>query len=55
MRRDPEVFIPNYLERKDFYDMILRIGVTDDTDEENGDDTGGSLSERFRSSIRNDD
>jgi hypothetical protein len=55
MRRDPEVFIPNYLERKDFYDMILRIGVKDDTDEENGDDTGGSLSERFRSSIRDDD
>ena len=54
MRRDPEIFIPDYLARKNFYDMILRIGK-DDTDEENGDNSGGSISERFRSSIRDDD
>lgn len=52
MKRDPETFIPDYLDRKDFYDKILRIGK-DDTDEEDG-NSGLSISERFRSSTRRD-
>lgn len=53
MKRDPETFIPDYLDRKDFYDKILRIGK-DDTDEENS-NSNLSISERFRSSSRNND
>ena len=53
MKRDPETFIPDYLDRKDFYDKILRIGK-DDTDEENS-DSNLSISERFRSTGRDDD
>lgn len=53
MKRDPETFIPDYLDRKDFYDKILRIGK-DDTDEENS-DSNLSISERFRSSSRDND
>jgi hypothetical protein len=53
MKRDPETFIPDYLDRKDFYDKILRIGK-DDTDEENS-DSNLSISERFRSTSRDDD
>lgn len=53
MKRDPETFIPDYLDRKDFYDKILRIGK-DDTDEEDG-NSGLSISERFRSSSRDND
>ena len=53
MKRDPETFIPDYLDRKDFYDKILRIGK-DDTDEEDG-NSGLSISERFRSTSRDND
>ena len=53
MKRDPETFIPDYLDRKDFYDKILRIGK-DDTYEENS-DSNLSISERFRSTSRDDD
>jgi len=53
MKRDPETFIPDYLDRKDFYDKILRIGK-DDTDEEDG-NSGLSISERFRSTRRDND
>ena len=53
MKCDPETFIPDYLDRKDFYDKILRIGK-DDTDEENS-DSNLSISERFRSTSRDDD
>ena len=53
MKRDPETFIPDYRDRKDFYDKILQIGK-EDTDEEDG-DFGGSISERFRSTLGDDD
>jgi hypothetical protein len=53
MKRDPETFIPDYLDRKDFYDKILRIGK-DDTDEENS-NSNLSISERFRSTSRDND
>jgi hypothetical protein len=53
MKRDPETFIPDYLDRKDFYDKILRIGK-DDTDEEDS-NSNLSITERFRSTLRDND
>lgn len=53
MKRDPEMFIPDYKERKAWYDKILQIGK-DESDEENS-DSGLSISERFRSTIRDND
>ena len=53
MKRDPEMFIPDYKKRKAWYDKILQIGK-DESDEENS-DSGLSISERFRSTIRNND
>jgi len=52
MKRDPEAFIPDYKERQEYYDKILRIGESDD--EEDG-DSNLSSSERFRSSSRDND
>lgn len=48
MRSRPNVYIPDYSKKKNFYDTILGIGVTNETDETNGDDI--SISERFRTS-----
>jgi hypothetical protein len=53
MKRDPEMFIPDYKKRKAWYDKILQIGK-DESDEENS-DSGLSISERFRSTLRDDD
>lgn len=53
MKRDPETFIPDYKERKKYYDKILQIGK-EDTDEEDS-NSGGSISERFRSTLRDND
>jgi len=53
MKRDPETFIPDYKERKTYYDKILQIGK-EDTDEEDS-NSGGSISERFRSTLRDND
>lgn len=53
MKRDPETFIPDYKKRKSHYDKILQIGK-DVSDEENSDSTL-SISERFRSSLRDND
>jgi len=50
MKRDPKTFIPDYKERKKYYDSILRIGKEDGNEEAN--DTGLSISERFRSTRR---
>ena len=47
MKRDPDTFIPDYKERKEYYDKILR--TKDDNDEESS-DSSLSISERFRSS-----
>jgi len=49
MKRDPDTFIPDYKERKEYYDKILR--TKDDSDEESS-DSSLSISERFRSSRR---
>jgi hypothetical protein len=48
MRTRPDVYIPDYSKKKTFYDTILGIGVTNETDETNGVDI--SISERFRTS-----
>ena len=54
MKRDPETFIPDYNERQEWYDRILRIGKEDeDVEDSNG--GGGSISERFRSTRRDND
>lgn len=53
MKRDPDTFIPDYNDRKIYYDKILRIGK-DDGDEEDS-DSNLSISERFRSTSRDDD
>ena len=49
IKKDPELWIPDYSENSDFYDQLLAGGG-----DENGeqDSTGGSLSERFRSTLR---
>lgn len=48
LRQNPEVFIPDYLERKKFYNSVLNIGAEIDDQE----DTAASISERFRTSSR---
>ena len=52
MKRDPLTFIPDYEDRKSYYDKILRIGESDDEEDS---DSSLSISERFRSSSRDDD
>jgi len=53
MKRDPMTFIPDYKRRKMYYDKILGIGK-DDSDEESS-SADGSISERFRSTLRDND
>ena len=53
MKRDPVTFIPDYKDRKVYYDKILQIGK-EEADEENS-DSNLSISERFRSTSRDDD
>lgn len=50
MKRNPKKFIPDYKKRKQHYDSVLNIGG-EETNEENI-DSGLSISERFRTSIR---
>ena len=52
IKQNPELWIPDYEEESEFYDQLLAGGG-----DENGeqDSTGGSLSERFRSSLRDRD
>jgi hypothetical protein len=53
MKRDPKTFIPDYKKRKLYYDKILMIGKDDGNEEDS--DSGLSISERFRSSSRDND
>jgi hypothetical protein len=52
IKQNPELWIPDYEEESEFYDQLLAGGG-----DENGeqDSTGGSLSERFRSTLRDRD
>ena len=49
MRNQPDVYIPDYSKKKNFYDTILGIGETNEAEETNG-DASISISERFRRS-----
>ena len=49
IKKNPELWIPDYLEDKAFYDALL-AGGGDDNGEQESD--GGSLSDRFRSTKR---
>jgi len=48
MKTQPELYIPDYKKRKEYYQTILKMG---ETDEEDNDDTI-SISAKFRSSIK---
>ena len=52
IKQNPELWIPDYEEESEFYDQLLAGGG-----DENGeqDSSGGSLSERFRSTLRDRD
>lgn len=49
MRNQPTVYIPDYNKNQTYYDTILGIGETNETEEANGSDSI-SISERFRTS-----
>jgi len=46
MKTNPNVYIPDYSKNQNFYDTLLGIGVSNETNEENTDRR--SVSERFR-------
>ena len=48
MKKDPGLFIPDYKENKEYYDVTLKLEQTD----EETTDSGLSISERFRTGIR---
>ena len=50
MKKDPGLFIPEYKKNKEYYDVTLQLEQTD----EETTDSGLSISERFRTSIRRD-
>ena len=50
MKKDPGLFIPDYKENKEYYDVTLKLEQTD----EETTDSGLSISERFRTSTRRD-
>ena len=52
MKRNPKKFIPDYKKRKKHYDTILNIGGEETNEEDT--DSGLSISERFRTSVRRD-
>jgi len=43
MRREPEMFIPNYKDKQEYYDMVLGGSSDEETDS-----SSGTISERFR-------
>ena len=49
IKKNPELWIPDYAEASEFYDKLLAGGGNEDNDQ---DSSGGSLSERFRSTKR---
>jgi hypothetical protein len=52
IKKNPELWIPDYLEDKAFYDTLLAGGNDESSDQESD---GGSLSDRFRSTKRDRD
>lgn len=53
MKQNPESLIPNYNQNKEYYDTVLGIGREDDEEVSAGDYV--SISEQYRSSLRNND
>lgn len=51
MRQMPTIFIPDYVEKKPYYDAMLNIGEADEIEEV---DSGISVSQRFRTSLVSD-
>lgn len=49
IKKNPELWIPDYAEASDFYDRLLAGGGNEDSEQ---DSSGDSLSERFRSTKR---
>lgn len=49
IKKNPELWIPDYAEASEFYDKLLAGGGNEDSEQ---DSSGGSLSERFRSTKR---
>jgi len=49
MKSNPDLYIPDYQEREDYYKQLLNIGGTPNENE----DSGISVSDRFRTSKRN--
>ena len=52
IKQNPALWIPDYEEESDFYDQLLAGGGDENSEQ---DSTGGSLSERFRSTLRDRD
>jgi len=48
MRRSPEALIPNYDDKKEYYDLVLNIGEVNEIEET---DSDASISVRFRTSL----
>ena len=48
IKRNPELHVPNYKDKKEFFDNLLGVGTSDTTEVENT----TSVSDRFRSSLR---
>lgn len=50
IKQAPDLYIPDYKERQEFYDTVLGVGIEGQDEEQ----ATGSMSDRFRSSLRAD-
>ena len=50
MKQNPEFLIPNYKDKKDYYDIVLGIGANENEETSTGEYR--SISERYRTSVR---
>jgi len=49
MKTEPDLYIPDYQDREDYYKKLLNIGSTQNENE----DSSSSVTDRFRTSVRN--
>ena len=54
LKQNPNLYIPDYEEKMDWYNAILGIGKTNETNSKEDSDSDLSISERFRSSLGSD-
>lgn len=52
IKQNPELWIPDYIEAREFYDSLLAGGNDENTEQES---TGGTLSDRYRTTKRERD